>query len=79
MFFTVFTNHTSTPWILSLQGIFRRIIEINERPTIIFIIFGDSLMFKQIFLSPKVKRCAIITYNHVIYQLPNELQNDLQN
>ena len=31
------------------------------KATIIFI-FWDSLMFYQIFLSPQVKRCAIITY-----------------
>ena len=28
----------------------------------IFIIFWDFLMHYQIFFSPKVKRCAIITY-----------------
>ena len=30
-------------------------------------------MFYQFFLSPQVKRCAIITYKHVIYKLPHEL------
>ena len=35
-------------------------------PIIIFIIFWDFLMFYQIFLLPKVKRCAIITYQHGI-------------
>ena len=30
-------------------------------------------MFYQIFLSPKVKRYAIITYKHDIYELPHEL------
>ena len=34
-------------------------------------------MFYQIFLSPQVKRCAIITYEYGIYKLPNELLNDL--
>ena len=29
-------------------------------------------MLYQIFLSPQVKRCAIITYKHGIYELPNE-------
>ena len=38
----------------------------------------DFLMFYQIFLSPKVKRCAIITYKHGIYELPQELRNDLR-
>ena len=35
-------------------------------------------MFYQIFLSPQVKRCAIITYKRKIYQLPHELPNDLR-
>ena len=33
-------------------------------------------MFYQLFLSPQVKRCAIITYEHGIYELPQELPND---
>ena len=36
-------------------------------------------MFNQIFLSPQVKRCAIITYKHGIHELPNESPNDLGN
>ena len=32
----------------------------------------------QIFLSPQVKRCVIITYKHGIYELPHELPNDLR-
>ena len=35
-------------------------------------------MFYQIFLSPQVKRWAIITYKHGIYDLPRELPNDLR-
>ena len=35
-------------------------------------------MFYQIFLSLQVKRCAIITYKHGMYELPNELPNDLR-
>ena len=35
-------------------------------------------MFYQIFLSPQIKRWAIITYKHDIYELPNELPNDLR-
>ena len=35
-------------------------------------------MFYQIFLSPQMKRCAIITYKHGIYELPHELPNDLR-
>ena len=46
--------------------------------TIIFIIFWDFLMIYQIFLSPRVKRWAIITYKHGMYQLPHELLNYLR-
>ena len=46
--------------------------------TIIFMIFSDSLMFYQIFVSLQVKRCAAITYKHGIYELPQELPNDLR-
>ena len=35
-------------------------------------------MFYQIFLSPQVKRCAIITYKYGTCYLPNELPNDLR-
>ena len=35
-------------------------------------------MFSQILLSPQVKRWAIITYKHRIYELPHELSNDLR-
>ena len=35
-------------------------------------------MFEEIFLSPQVKRCAIVTYKHGIYELPQELPNDLR-
>ena len=37
--------------------------------TIIFIIFWDFLMFYQLFSSPQVKRCTIITCRHGIYTL----------
>ena len=30
------------------------------------------------FLSPQVKRCAIISYEHGIYEFPHELPNDLR-
>ena len=43
--------------------------------TINFIIFQDLSMFYQIFLSPEVKRYAIITYKLGIYELPQELPN----
>ena len=42
--------------------------------TISFIIFWDFSMFYQIFLSPQVKRWAIIIYKHGIYQLPNDIR-----
>ena len=38
---------------------------------------SDFLLFYQIFLSPQLKRCAIIAYKHGIYELPHELTNDL--
>ena len=51
----------------------------NAHPTtIIFIIFWDFLMFYQIFLSPQVKRCAIITYIHNIHELLQQLPYDLR-
>ena len=50
----------------------------NSRPTIIFIIFWDFLMFYQIFLSPQVKRCSIITDKHGIYEFLHDLTNDLK-
>ena len=34
-------------------------------------------MFYQTFFSPQLKRCAIITYKHGIYELSHELPNDL--
>ena len=34
-------------------------------------------MFYQIFFSPQVKRWAIITYKHDIYELPDELLKEL--
>ena len=46
--------------------------------TVIFVLFWDSLMFHQVFLSPQVKKCAIITYRHAIYELPHELPNNLR-
>ena len=36
-------------------------------------------MFYQIFFSPQVKSCAIITYELGIYELPQELPNELGN
>ena len=50
----------------------------GQASTILVIIFWDLLMFYQIFLSPQVKRIVIITNKYSIYQLPNELPNDLR-
>ena len=47
-------------------------------PTIIFIIFCDFLMFYQVFLSPEVKKYAVITNKHGIYELPHEFPDDLR-
>ena len=35
-------------------------------------------MFYQIFLSPQVKRWAIITYKHCIYELSHKLPNEIR-
>ena len=35
-------------------------------------------MFYQIFLSPQVKRSAIISNKHGMYELPQDLPNDLR-
>ena len=43
-----------------------------------FIIFWDFLMFRQTFFSPQVKRWAIVTYKHGLYELPHELPNNLR-
>ena len=36
------------------------------------------MMFYQIFLSPQVRRWAIISYKDGIYELPHDLPNDLR-
>ena len=50
----------------------------KNKPTNIFIILRDFLMFYQIFLSTQAKRCAIISYKHGIYELPHELPSYLR-
>ena len=42
------------------------------------IIFWDLLILYQIFFSPQVKRSVIISNEHGIYELPDELPNDLR-
>ena len=39
--------------------------------------FWDFSILYQIFLLPQVKRWAIITYKHGIYELSHELSSDL--
>ena len=51
---------------------------LNGYSPIIIFIFWDFLMFYQIFFSPQVKRWAIITYKHDVYELPDELPNNLR-
>ena len=46
--------------------------------TISFIILWDIFMFYEIILSPQVKRCAIITYKHDTYELPQELPKNVR-
>ena len=50
----------------------------HQIPTAMFIIFWDFLMVKQNFLSPQVKRSAIISNKYGMYKLPHELPNDLR-
>ena len=35
-------------------------------------------MFEQILISPQVKRSVMISNKHCIYELPDELSNDLK-
>ena len=51
---------------------------VRSRSTISFIIILDFLMFYEIFPSPEVKRCVIITDKHDVYELPHEFPNDLR-
>ena len=57
----------------------RLLRNISYLATMISIIFWDSLMFYQIFFSPQVRRCAIITYKHSIYGLLNDLRKWVNN
>ena len=40
--------------------------------------FWDFLMFYQIFLSPQVKQSGIFSDKHGIYEMRQELPNDLK-
>ena len=48
------------------------------RTTVMEIILCDFLMFYQIFLPPQVRRSAIISNKQGLYELPQELRNDLR-
>ena len=65
-FYGIFTAYLSYEEVMSVR------IYAQYAPTIIFIIFLDFLMFYQVFFSPQVKRCGIITYKHGTYDLPHE-------
>ena len=65
-------------WYNLAQGIKIVSLSWNLAPAIIFRIFWGILIFYQIYLSPQVKRCAIITYKHGIYESPQELPNELR-
>ena len=66
----VLNSHYSSK-VLFTSLYFLRTFTFLERATINFI-FWDFLMFYQILLSPQMKRCAIITYKHGIYELPHD-------
>ena len=55
------------------------ITEMHLKQLAIFLrVFWDFLMFNQIFFSQQVKRSAIITYKHGIYELPQEFPHELK-
>ena len=56
----------------------KNIVVFSTRSTIMEIILWDFLTFYQIFLSPQVKRSAIISYKQGAYELPHELPSDLR-
>ena len=55
-------------------------IKIKNTTVMIYIVvvFWDFLMFEQIFLSPQMKWRMIMSNKHGIYQLPDELPNNLR-
>ena len=59
-----------------LRGLSKTLFSVYT--TVIFIIFWDFLIFYQIFLSPHVKRSAIITNKYGVYKLPHKLPNSLR-
>ena len=55
-----------------------QIAAITQLLCLVKVIFWDLFMFYQIFFSPLVKRCTIISYKHGIYEFPHKLPNDLR-
>ena len=66
------------PSYMKLWKEFRLSFLLTLSSTTSFIIFWNFSMFYQTFLSPQLKRCAIITYKHGMYELPHQLLNDLK-
>ena len=57
------------------------VVTVNDehtKPAIMNIILWDILMFYQIFPPPKVKQSAIVSNKQGVYELPNELPNDVR-
>ena len=70
-----FTDHTTfCAFDKDLNSLINRL----EHDTIIDIIFEEFLILYQIFFSPQVKRSMIISNKHGIYELRQELPNDLR-
>ena len=71
-------------YIYIISGIYKLYIYIMSGIYKLYIIYTHFhnilrlLMFYQIFLSTQVKRSAIITYKHGIYELPYKLPNYLR-
>ena len=55
-----------------------KLLTLNEQRSFLVIISWVILMFDKIFVSPQVKPIVIISNKHGIYELPNELPNDLR-
>ena len=72
-----FSQHGSVPWPVWINGCLF-VYELSGcgfEPSCGHL---HILMFDQIFFSRQVKRCAIITYEGGIKELPHELPNDLR-
>ena len=63
---------------LQYQCFIMNVAEFFRTPTTMVIIFGNFLMFDQIFYSPQVKRSVIISNKHGMHVLPYKLPNSLR-